>query len=48
VRGILLKGASIGVLLDEVAAIAAFMTVALLIAIATFPTRPTRADAYAA
>jgi ABC-2 type transport system permease protein len=39
VRSILLKGASIGVLLDEVAAIAAFMAMALLTAVATFRKR---------
>jgi ABC-2 type transport system permease protein len=39
VRGILLKGASLGVLLDEVAAIGAFMTLALLVAVATFRKR---------
>jgi ABC-2 type transport system permease protein len=39
VRGILLKGAPLGVLLDEVAAIGAFMAVALLIAVATFRKR---------
>jgi ABC-2 type transport system permease protein len=39
VRGILLKGASIGVLLDELAAIAVFMAVALLIAVGTFRKR---------
>jgi ABC-2 type transport system permease protein len=39
VRGILLKGAPIGVLLDEVAAIGAFMAVALVTAVATFRKR---------
>ena len=39
VRGILLKGAPIGILLDEVAAIAVFMAGALLIAVATFRKR---------
>ena len=39
VRGVLLKGAPLGVLLDEVAAIGAFMAVALLIAVATFRKR---------
>ncbi len=39
VRGILLKGASIGSLWMEVAAILAFMTVALTVAIATFRKR---------
>jgi ABC-2 type transport system permease protein len=39
VRGILLKGASIRVLLDEVAAIGAFMAVALVTAVATFRKR---------
>jgi ABC-2 type transport system permease protein len=39
VRGILLKGAPLGALVDEVAAIGAFMAVALLIAVATFRKR---------
>jgi ABC-2 type transport system permease protein len=39
VRGILLKGAPLGVLVDEVAAIAAFMAVAMLTAVATFRKR---------
>jgi ABC-2 type transport system permease protein len=39
VRGVLLKGAPIGILLDEVAAIAAFMVVALAIAVTTFRKR---------
>ena len=38
-RDFLLKGASLGVLLDEVAAIAAFMAVAMLVAVATFRKR---------
>ena len=39
VRGILLKGAPLGVLLDEVGAITAFMAVAMAVAVATFRKR---------
>ncbi|HWP65694.1 MAG TPA: ABC transporter permease [Candidatus Limnocylindria bacterium] len=39
VRGILLKGASLGVLMGEIGAIAAFMAAALAVAVATFRKR---------